>query len=169
MLLTILNSIFTWLGGKSDTMASRGVEDSSFHCCLDSSSSMLPCKTSRAQCPCEGSKAGKRKYPELTEYDAPMHPIDEIKIWHNSINKEMKEITDEARKIQLSGDFSDLSAFDERLQYIAESCTGQDHISSSRWELSFSEEHDEEENQFNEFRCLIEKNQKCWSVFYFCC
>ncbi|KAH0880426.1 hypothetical protein HID58_067820 [Brassica napus] len=147
MLLTILNSIFTWLGGKSDTMASRGVEDSSFHCCLDSSSSMLPCKTSRAQCPCEGSKAGKRKYPELTEYDAPMHPIDEIKIWHNSINKEMKEITDEARKIQLSGDFSDLSSFDERLQYIAESCTGQDHISSSRWELSFSEEHDEEENQ----------------------
>ncbi|KAL0816513.1 hypothetical protein Bca101_072957 [Brassica carinata] len=150
MLLTILNSIFTWLGGKSDTMASRGVEDSSFHCCLDSSSSMLPCKTSRAQCPCEGSKAGKRKYPELTEYDAPMHPIDEIKIWHNSINKEMKEITDEARKIQLSGDFSDLSSFDERLQYIAESCTGQDHISSSRWELSFSEEHDEEENQFND-------------------
>lgn len=106
-------------------MASRGVEDSSFQCCLDSSSSMLPCKTSRAQCPCEGSKAGKRKYPELTEFeapDAPMHPIDEIKIWHKSINKEMKEIADEARKIQLSGDFSDLSAFDERLQYIAEVC-----------------------------------------------
>ncbi|RID63349.1 hypothetical protein BRARA_E02362 [Brassica rapa] len=96
--------IFTWLGGKSDTAASRGVEDSPFQCCLDSSSSMLPCKTSRAQCPCEGSKAGKRKYPELTEYeapDAPMHPIDEIKIWHKSINKEMKEIADEARKIQL--------------------------------------------------------------------
>ncbi|KAF8103682.1 hypothetical protein N665_0186s0050 [Sinapis alba] len=158
--------IFTWLGGKSDTMASRGVEDSSFQCCLDSSSSMLPCKTSRAQCPCEGSKAGKRKYPELTEYeapDAPMHPIDEIKIWHKSINKEMKEIADEARKIQLSGDFSDLSAFDERLQYIAEVCIfhslAEDKVifPAVDGEFSFSEEHDEEENQFNEFRCLIEK------------
>ncbi|KAH0880451.1 hypothetical protein HID58_067845 [Brassica napus] len=158
--------IFTWFGGKSDTSASRGVEDSSFQCCLDSSSSMLPCKTSRAQCACEGSKAGKRKYPELTEYeapDAPMHPIDEIKIWHKSINKEMKEIADEARKIQLSGDFSDLSAFDERLQYIAEVCIfhslAEDKIifPAVDGEFSFSEEHDEEENQFNEFRCLIEK------------
>lgn len=117
--------IFTWLGGKSDTAASCRIEDSPFQCCLDSSSSMLPCKTSRAQCACEGSKAGKRKYPELTKYDsndAQMLPIDEIKLWHKSINKEMKEIADEARKIQLSGDFSDLSAFDERLQYIAEVC-----------------------------------------------
>lgn len=117
--------IFTWLGGKSDTAASCRIEDSPFQCCLDSSSSMLPCKTSRAQCACEGSKAGKRKYTELTKYDssdAQMLPIDEIKLWHKSINKEMKEIADEARKIQLSGDFSDLSAFDERLQYIAEVC-----------------------------------------------
>lgn len=106
-------------------MASCRIEDSMFQCCLDSSSSMLPCKTSRAQCACEGSKVGKRKYPELTKFDsfdAQMHPIDEIKLWHKSINKEMKEIADEARKIQLSGDFSDLSAFDERLQYIAEVC-----------------------------------------------
>ncbi|KAF3570852.1 hypothetical protein F2Q69_00061754 [Brassica cretica] len=66
---------------------------------------MLPCETSRAQCACEGSKVGKRKYQELTNhgsFDAHMHPIDEIKLWHKSVNKEMKEIADEARKIQLS-------------------------------------------------------------------
>ncbi|WZZ81592.1 hypothetical protein YC2023_102164 [Brassica napus] len=65
---------------------------------------MLPCETSRAQCACEGSKVGKRKYQELTNhgsFDAHMHPIDEIKLWHKSVNKEMKEIADEARKIQL--------------------------------------------------------------------
>ncbi|CAF2111450.1 unnamed protein product [Brassica oleracea var. botrytis] len=47
---------------------------------------MLPCETSRAQCACEGSKVGKRKYQELTNhgsFDAHMHPIDEIKLWHN--------------------------------------------------------------------------------------
>ncbi|KAH0904264.1 hypothetical protein HID58_043767 [Brassica napus] len=157
--------IFTWLGRKSDTAASCRIEDSLFQCCMDSSSSMLPCETSRAQCACEGSKVGKRKYQELTShdsFDAQMHPIDEIKLWHKSMNKEMKEIADEARKIQLSGDFSDLSAFDERLQYIAEVCIfhslAEDKIifPAVDGEFSFSEEHDEEENQFNEFRCLIE-------------
>lgn len=113
------------MGGRSDTAASCCIEDSQFQCCLDSPSTMLPCKTSREQCACEGSKVGKRKHPELIKYDSfdsQMHPIDEIKLWHKSINKEMKEIADEARKIQLSGDFSDLSAFDERLQFIAEVC-----------------------------------------------
>ncbi|RID80267.1 hypothetical protein BRARA_A02940 [Brassica rapa] len=108
--------IFTWLGRKSDTAASCRIEDSLFQCCIDSSSSMLPCETSRAQCACEGTKVGKRKYQELTSHDSfdtQMHPIDEIKLWHKAMNKEMKEIADEARKIQLSGDFSDLSAFDE--------------------------------------------------------
>ena len=117
--------IFTWLGRKSDTAASCRIEDSLFQCCIDSSSSMLPCETSRAQCACEGTKVGKRKYQELTSHDSfdtQMHPIDEIKLWHKAMNKEMKEIADEARRIQLSGDFSDLSAFDERLQYIAEVC-----------------------------------------------
>lgn len=68
-------------------MASRGVEDSSFQCFIDSSSSLLPCKTSRPQCPFERSKAACFR-----------------------------------AKIQLFGDFLDLSAFDERLQYIAEVC-----------------------------------------------
>ncbi|KAJ0238371.1 hypothetical protein HA466_0240170 [Hirschfeldia incana] len=139
--------IFTWLGRKIDTAASCRIEDSLFQCCIDSSCSMLPCETSRAQCACEESK---------------MHPIDEIKLWHKSMNKEMKEIADEARKIQLSGDFSDLSAFDERLQYIAEVCIfhslAEDKIifPAVDGEFSFSEEHDEEKKQFNEFRCLIE-------------
>jgi hypothetical protein len=50
------------------------------------------------------------------------HPIDEILLWHNAIKRELNEIADEAKKIQSSGDFTNLSAFDERLQFIAEVC-----------------------------------------------
>ncbi|KAE8662343.1 Zinc finger protein-related isoform 4 [Hibiscus syriacus] len=76
-------------------------------------------------CPCELSKAGKRKYLEpdnnLSEMDG-THPINEILLWHNAIKRELNEIAEEARKIQLSGNFIDLSIFNERLQFIAEVC-----------------------------------------------
>ncbi|KAL4362765.1 hypothetical protein GQ457_04G039080 [Hibiscus cannabinus] len=48
------------------------------------------------------------------------HPINEILLWHNAIKRELNEMAEEARKIQLSGDFIDLSVFNERLQFIAE-------------------------------------------------
>ncbi|XP_010534220.1 PREDICTED: uncharacterized protein LOC104809834 isoform X1 [Tarenaya hassleriana] len=158
--------IFTWMGRrKSSEEASSCIENFRFQCCVDPSGSRPTCITSAAQCACASSKVGKRKYPELIELDScdsQMHPIDEILLWHKAINKEMNEIADEARNIQLSGDFSDLSAFDERLQFIAEVCIfhsiAEDKVifPAVDGEFSFSQEHDEEESQFNEFRCLIE-------------
>lgn len=50
------------------------------------------------------------------------HPINEILHWHNAIKQELEDIADEARKIELSGDFSDLTLFYERLQFIADVC-----------------------------------------------
>ncbi|KAK9105795.1 hypothetical protein Scep_022639 [Stephania cephalantha] len=68
-------------------------------------------------------------------------------------------------RIKLSGDFSDISAFDERLQFIAEVCIfhsiAEDKVifPAVDKELSFAQEHAEEERQFNKFRCLIEEIQ----------
>ena len=55
--------------------------------------------------------------------DSPLdRPVDEILHWHKAIKKELIDIAEAARSIQLSGDFSDLSAFNKRLQFIAEVC-----------------------------------------------
>lgn len=49
-------------------------------------------------------------------------PMDDILHWHRAIEKELNDIADAARNIKLIGDFSDLSAFNRRLQFIAEVC-----------------------------------------------
>lgn len=76
-------------------------------------------------CACVSSKTSKRKHSEsvtVVSDDVTTHPIDEILLWHNAIKKELHEIADQARKVQDSGDFTDLSSFNERLQFIAEVC-----------------------------------------------
>ncbi|KAJ6375816.1 hypothetical protein OIU77_000723 [Salix suchowensis] len=137
--------IFTWMEGKKSTDAVESYVDN-----------------------LETSKTGKRKYLEPSNEDSDTmetHPIDEILLWHNAIKRELNEIADEAKKIQSSGDFSNLTAFDERLQFIAEICIfhsiAEDKVifPAVGGEFSFSKEHAEEENQFNEFRCLIESIQ----------
>lgn len=73
----------------------------------------------------ENSRIGKRKHIEsgYSSVDFPEeHPINEILYWHSAIRNELNDIAEEARKIQLSGDFSDLSAFNARLQFIADVC-----------------------------------------------
>lgn len=50
------------------------------------------------------------------------HPVDDILHWHKAMEKELKDIAEAARSIKLTGDFSDLSAFNRRLQFIAEVC-----------------------------------------------
>lgn len=77
----------------------------------------------KTKCACESTATGKRKYsasildvPETME----THPIDEILLWHNAIKKELNEIAMETKTIQHSGHFANLSAFNERLQFIAE-------------------------------------------------
>ncbi|TKY44726.1 RING finger protein [Spatholobus suberectus] len=71
----------------------------------------------------------------------------------------------QTRKIQLSGDFTNLSAFNERLQFIAEVCIfhsiAEDKVlfPAVDGKFSFFQEHVEEESQFNDFRSLIESIQ----------
>ncbi|KAF2317795.1 hypothetical protein GH714_041109 [Hevea brasiliensis] len=90
---------------------------------------------------------------------------DEILLWHAAIRRELNDIAEAARKIQLHGDFSDLSAFNKRLQFIAEVCIfhsiAEDKVifPAVDAEISFAQEHAEEEIQFDKLRCLIESIQ----------
>ncbi|MFQ6632720.1 hypothetical protein Gotur_012013 [Gossypium turneri] len=156
----LLKVIFTWMEGRNDANLLG-----KYH--LDSPDGLSQSLDSRT-CPCELPKTGKRKYLEpgsiLSETDG-THPLNEILLWHNAIKRELTEIAEEARKIQLSGDFVDLSVFNERLQFIAEVCIfhsiAEDKVifPAVDEELSFTQEHAEEESQFNDFRCLIESIQ----------
>ncbi|XVE64037.1 hypothetical protein DITRI_Ditri07aG0069300 [Diplodiscus trichospermus] len=157
--------IFTW-------MERRNGVDILGKCHLDSTNGVSQ-STDSIICPCESSKSGKRKYSEPSNNISDMdgeHPMNEILLWHNAIKRELNEISEEARKIQLSGDFSNLSVFNERLQFIAEVCIfhsiAEDKVifPAVDGELSFSQEHAEEESQFNDFRCLIERIQNAGAV-----
>ena len=98
--------------------------------CLDHSQvrcspNPLTHQNGKIKCACESTATGKRKYSgSIIDVSDTMrtHPIDEILLWHNAIKKELNEIAAQSRKIQLSGDFTNLSAFNERLQFIAEVC-----------------------------------------------
>ncbi|OVA12998.1 zinc finger protein [Macleaya cordata] len=161
--------IFTWMEGKN---MSRGCKvcahDSQFRCCKDNGSGKLVEQTEKGHCACGSSKIGKRKNLESSCAVTNLvgeHPINEILLWHNAIKRELKDIAQEARTIQLAGDFSNLSAFNERLQFIAEVCIfhsiAEDKVifPAVDRELSFAQEHAEEESQFEKFRCLIENIQ----------
>ncbi|KAL8463317.1 hypothetical protein ACS0TY_033323 [Phlomoides rotata] len=93
---------------------------------------------------------------------SPKHPVDNILHWHKAIEKELIDIAEAARTIKLTGDFSNLSAFNRRLQFIAEVCIfhsiAEDKVifPAVDAEMSFVEEHAEEESEFDKFRCLIE-------------
>ncbi|KAK4843002.1 hypothetical protein QYF36_002606 [Acer negundo] len=166
--------IFTWMERRNavDTVESC-IDNSDVRCFLDSTSSRLTQQMDRVACVCESSKTGKRKHLELSN-DAfsttASYPIKEILIWHNAIKRELSEIAEEARKIQHSGDFINLSAFNERLQFIAEVCIyhsiAEDKVifPAVDGEFSFSEEHAEEGSQFNDFRCLIESIQSAGAI-----
>ncbi|KAJ4806511.1 zinc finger protein-like protein [Rhynchospora pubera] len=138
--------IFTWMEGKS-TVSNEKNDTCSF----------------------ENLKIGKRKHKEsecIVSDCNEIHPIDEILHWHRAIRQELTDIAYEARKIQSLGDFSDLSAFNLRLQFIADVCIfhsiAEDKVifPAVDGEVSFEEEHAEEESQFRKFRCLIEQIQR---------
>lgn len=160
--------IFTWTEGKNTINMRKSCEDDpQFQCCKIGASQLMD-QIEKGSCSCELSKRGKRKYLESdcnVSDSTEMHPINEILHWHNAIKRELTEIAEEARKIQLSGDFSDLAAFNERLQFIADVCIfhsiAEDKVifPAVDMELSFAQEHAEEESQFNSFRCLIESIQ----------
>lgn len=170
----LLQVIFTWMERqKGAYMVAKYVNDPHVQHCLYSTASTSTQQTNTLQCACEPTKTRKRKHlePASGVYDtAGAHPIDEILLWHNAIRKELNEIAEEARKIQVSGEFSNLSVFDERLQFLAEVCifhsVAEDRVifPAVDGDFSFSQEHAEEESQFNEFRCLIESIQRAGAV-----
>ncbi|KAH9607907.1 hypothetical protein KSS87_022262 [Heliosperma pusillum] len=125
-------------------------------------------QTNGASCACEAPQAGKRKHVELSSsaVDSDLScPIDEILLWHKAIKHELTEIAEAARNIQLNAEFSDLSGFNERLHFIAEVCIfhsiAEDKVifPAVDAELSFAQEHAEEESDFEKLRCLIENIQ----------
>lgn len=100
------------------------MNDAKVHC-QNAGTRDLTYHSQTVYCACEPSKTGKRKWMELS-FDLPSSavscPIDEILLWHKSIKQELIDLTEAARKIQVSGKFSDLSAFNRRLQFITEVC-----------------------------------------------
>lgn len=90
-----------------------------------SESKMLSNPAEKDDCAVKPSKSGKRKFGEakLDPDDSVMiHPIDEILFWHNAIRRELNDIAEAAKRLQFSGGFSDLSAFNKKLRFIAEVC-----------------------------------------------
>ncbi|MQL90863.1 hypothetical protein Taro_023463, partial [Colocasia esculenta] len=162
--------IFTWMEGKGLASKNQIVEDDLEQwCCLNSGPHEHEDEdVDKGLCACESSRAGKRKYlcAECGGVDlSSTHPINDVLHWHSAIKRELEDIAQEARKIEHSGVFYDLSAFNARLQFIADVCIfhsiAEDQVifPAVDGEVSFAQEHAEEESQFNKFRCLIESIQ----------
>ncbi|KAK1416125.1 hypothetical protein QVD17_31913 [Tagetes erecta] len=146
--------IFTWMDGFNTFKKRKNLEDEVTYQCSLVSEGNRAC--------CSSSLSIKRESC-LRSSDSPLdRPVDEILHWHKAIQKELIDIADAARRIQLSGEFSDLSSFNKRLQFIAEVCIfhsiAEDKVifPAVDAELSFAHEHAEEECEFDKFRCLIE-------------
>lgn len=125
ILSSVMKVIFTWMDGAKFPNSKSSFEDNCKAWVQDSAAQALACQSEKTHCACESSRTGKRKHTELScDWSDSLvpYPIDEIIHWHNAIKRELNDITEVARKIQLSGDFSDLSEFNSRLQFIAEVC-----------------------------------------------
>ncbi|KAI3453049.1 hypothetical protein Pfo_009712 [Paulownia fortunei] len=150
--------IFTWMDGLKMCNKRKRYEDDPRH----SSSSSSP--TENGHCSCESSRNAEGDL--LSDCNAIRSslfcPVDDILHWHKAIEKELNDIAEAARSIKLTGDFSDLSAFNRRLQFIAEVCIfhsiAEDKVifPAVDEEMSFVQEHAKEESEFDKFRCLIE-------------
>ncbi|EXB77523.1 Uncharacterized RING finger protein [Morus notabilis] len=159
--------VFSWMGGIKMPDTSETCKDSSNDQCKDSAPAALVSQIEKGHYACQPSEIDKRKHQDLNcdpTTSMLVSPIDEILLWHKAIRRELNDIADAARKIQLSGD-SDLSAFNKRLHFIAEVCIfhsiAEDEVifPAVDAEISFVHEHAEEEIQFDKLRFLIESIQ----------
>ncbi|KAL0920192.1 hypothetical protein M5K25_009312 [Dendrobium thyrsiflorum] len=161
--------VFTWMEGKcmkEKNQAQLSSDDSYVEKYLDAEPCKVLDQADKVFFSWEHSRTGKRKHAE-PDYSSTgflgSQPINEILLWHNAIKHELNDIAEEARKIQLSSGFHDLSKFGERLQFIADVCIfhsiAEDQVifPAVDGEVSFIQEHAEEESQFNKIRLLIEK------------
>lgn len=116
--------IFTWMDGpKLDKF--RTSCGSTLQSSIDSAACASVGQTKGVSCACESSQTGKRKRVKLSSSTADSDlsfPIDEILLWHKAINQELGEIAEAARRMQLNDEFTDLSAFNERLHFVTEVC-----------------------------------------------
>lgn len=110
--------IFTWMDGIKMCNKRKRYEDDPRH------SSSCGSPTENGHCSCESSEnaEGDLLSDCNSVSSSPYCPIDDILHWHKAIEKELNDIAEAARRIKLTGDFSDLSAFNRRLQFIAEVC-----------------------------------------------
>jgi zinc finger-like protein len=100
--------VFTWIEGKATREMAQSIVSDNFersHSCKDAS------------------------VVDQADGQADRYPIDEILYWHNAIRKEMNDIAEETRSMQQSGDFADISAFNVRLQFIADVCIFHRYVS----------------------------------------
>lgn len=105
--------VFAWMEGEN---VSQG---------KGNSKGQFQDSVNKGKCVCESSRTCKRKRADVQSDNSStivLNPIDEILFWHNAIKRELSDIAEAVRRIQLSKDFSDLSAFNKRLQFIAEVC-----------------------------------------------
>lgn len=107
--------VFTWFEGKATKEVAESFADGN-------SAGDVQDQGEKHICSHKGSELGSRNCAESNDGQVSMHPIDDILHWHNSIRMDMHDIAEETRKVQQSGDFSDISAFNERLQFIADVC-----------------------------------------------
>ncbi|KAL0538735.1 hypothetical protein IC582_022892 [Cucumis melo] len=159
--------IFSWMEGAKTADADQSLYDDNLEFqCLGSQVHDLICMPEKGSDTSESSRIGKRKYVEQSNFTystvSDACPINEILYWHNAIRKELNCIAEAARNLPLSSDFSELSALKERLQFITEvcifHCIAEDKVifPAVDAELSFADQHAEEEIQFDKLRHLIE-------------
>ncbi|KAK4423546.1 Zinc finger protein BRUTUS [Sesamum alatum] len=150
--------IFSWMDGSKMRSKRKRYEDDP----RQSSSSATP--TEKGLCSCESSRNAEGDIlSDCNAVSSSLYcPMDDILHWHKAIEKELNDIAEAARSIKLTGDFADLSAFNRRLQFIAEVCIfhsiAEDKVifPAVDAEMSFIQEHAEEESEFDKFRHLIE-------------
>ncbi|KAG6707158.1 hypothetical protein I3842_06G018200 [Carya illinoinensis] len=160
--------VFAWIEGETVSEMRKSCKDDLKVRCQDSRTSTFISQTEQGHGACKSLNTSKRKYMQLNlDHTKPSmyHPIDEILLWHNAIKRELNDIAKVARTIQISGKFSDLLAFNKRLQFIAEVCIfhsiAEDKVifPAVDAKLSFAEEHAEQKVQFDKLRGLIESIQ----------
>ncbi|XP_073295080.1 zinc finger protein BRUTUS-like [Primulina huaijiensis] len=145
--------IFNWMDGVKLSSERKRCEEHYRHAISTGAPS------EDMNCICKSSQTSER---ENLLSDSLYHPIDDILHWHRAIQNELNQIAEAARSIKLTGDFSDPSSFNRRLQFIAEVCIfhsiAEDRVifPALDAELSFVQEHAEEESEFDKFRSLIE-------------
>jgi len=114
-MLKLVKVVFTWIEGKTKIEVAESPAD-------DNSAVDVPDQGEKHICSRQHSKLGSRNCAESNDGQIHRHPIDDILHWHNAIRKDLHDIAEETRRVQQSGDLSDISAFNERLQFIADVC-----------------------------------------------